>query len=660
MLSSDYIIVGGGLTGTTLAVRLSEDPSISVTIIEAGGDVFHDDSYDTPAANLKNWGNPERDWIFMSSPQKNLDIAKLNGAPWSWDELLPYFRKSETFTYNEEEAKKYGMKFDERYQGTSGPVQRTIPRSVDDVVAPWIDAFKANGIKYNEDPAYYEPHRSRKNLNVITNAQATRVLTASQNGDIVATGVEFIKDGVLEVITASKEVILSCGSYKTPQLLELSGIGDETVLDRFGIPLVLNLPGVGNNLLKLNPGHETWESMADPAITKKHEEIYKTTGGGLLHSSLPTGAAFLTLQDLDEDGEIAKSINKLSLPNDPTFEIQKQWASNERVPFLEINLTDRFLPGTVAFPEPGATYFSSGLILLHPFHRGSVHIASKEPTASPEIDVNYLDNDADLKILVKAYRYFRKICGTEPLKSHIASEASPGAAIESDEDIIAYLRNTVSTTFHPIGTASMLPREVGGCVDTSLKVYGTSNLRVRLNEYSKLRSHIHHWPQTSLAQKMAQFFDLPSEVIFRILCFLDLSELVSLSHTNSSLRAAVVNSPGLQFRFLAHDAAVKINQSSNHVASERLSALRRLEGGWLNMSIDFQTKIPVLHYPSGLYDLSAGVCVLGDTDRQTLHYCKLPSRETDAVEWKQIKVGCVMVDFGLSVYEHDLIAVLTL
>lgn len=157
-----------------------------------------------------------------------------------------------------------------------------------------------------------------------------------------------------------------------------------------------------------------------------------------------------------------------------------------RYPFAEyisvevsrINAYDRFMPGATAAPEPGANYMSSSIILLHPFSRGSVHITSTDPNAAPNIDTNSLDNDVDLKILLQGYRIVRNLSQIQPLNDIIDSEVSPGVELEKDEEIIAYIRKTVGSAYHPAGTVSMLPHEEGGCVNQQLKVYGTSNLRV--------------------------------------------------------------------------------------------------------------------------------------------------------------------------------------
>ncbi|KAG6819149.1 hypothetical protein H0H93_014882 [Arthromyces matolae] len=259
--------MSGGLVGAALATRLSEDPSVNVTIIEAGGENFHDETIDVPSKVYQNFGNPNFDWAFMSTPQPKLngrpvflpkysyltsstclfltvpavarvwearvyapseeynDIARLAGEGWSWDELQPYFRKSETLIRNEEDAKKYGAKYLGHY-GTSGPVKRSLPHSINAGALAWVEAFKARGIQHNADNAYYEPNKTRPNLNVILNAHATRILT-SVDGLVTATGVEYLKGDSVHVLHANKEVIVSCGAFKTPQLLELSGLGHQ-------------------------------------------------------------------------------------------------------------------------------------------------------------------------------------------------------------------------------------------------------------------------------------------------------------------------------------------------------------------------------------------------------------------------------------------------
>ena len=137
-----------------------------------------------------------------------------------------------------------------------------------------------------------------------------------------------------------------------------------------------------------------------------------------------------------------------------------------------------FLPVSGYTPEDGKSYCSFFLALTHPFTKGSVHIASSDPLAQPTIDHRVLDNEVDLDILVQAIKFSRRLADTDSLNTVITKEVLPGAAVQTDEDIKSYIRKTISTVFHPIGTAAMLPRNEGGVVDASLRVYGTSNLRV--------------------------------------------------------------------------------------------------------------------------------------------------------------------------------------
>lgn len=144
---------------------------------------------------------------------------------------------------------------------------------------------------------------------------------------------------------------------------------------------------------------------------------------------------------------------------------------------------DRFLPGTLKEPKAGIDYMTTTMILLHPFSYGSVHIVSNDPNIQPEINPNYLDSPVDVMILVEAYKLARRIYSTAPLKHHIINEVNPGARTQTDEEIIEYMKQTLDSTYHPIGTSSMLPQKDQGVVDSRLKVYGTKNLRV-VNDFS--------------------------------------------------------------------------------------------------------------------------------------------------------------------------------
>lgn len=148
---------------------------------------------------------------------------------------------------------------------------------------------------------------------------------------------------------------------------------------------------------------------------------------------------------------------------------------------------DRFLPGLDAKPELGKAYLSMSIILLHPFSRGTVHIGSDNPIDDPIIDPRFLDNDVDISILLNAYKLARKITTADALRSDIIKEISPGPKFQSDEEIISYIKSTMGSTHHPIGTAAMLNKDDGGVVDSKLKVYGTANLHV-VRTYASIMS----------------------------------------------------------------------------------------------------------------------------------------------------------------------------
>ncbi|KAG6907816.1 hypothetical protein DXG01_007298 [Tephrocybe rancida] len=608
-MSADYVIVGAGVTGIALAARLSEDPSTNVTVLEAGTAPFHDEQIDAPGYILHQLGNPSKDWAFFSTPQKHLGdrpvflprqrhwrlesakshaiqpvefplqstiILGLTGTGVD-AELAMLNTTSEGLKYDEEYAAKYGCKFDPEYHGTAGPLQTRIPTYFNPATLPWLKTLKGLGIKHNPDPstgditgsfisvstvddksirssaasAYYEPNQSRPNLKVISGALATKVLTSGSDSVVIATGVEYLKDGVLQTIHATKEVILSAGSYKTPQVLELSGVGDPKVLKKLGIDVIVDLPGVGNNLQvvqALNVDHfmipltmkvkkdldlETFARMDDPAFAKKQTEQFltklsshsKANGTGLL-AGTPAAYAFLTLKDFDKDGKLAALADKLVLPDTPMYRLQKEWVKNDRVPFLEITGYDRFMPG-LAVPEPGAEYLSGSFMCLHPFNLGSVHISSTDPNAAPLIDHNYLDNEFDTQLLVAGFKLTREIFNSAPLKDLIEEEVSPGPNYQTDGEITEFIKKVLGTVWHPVGTASLLPRQDGGVVDTQFKVHGTQNLRVADASVIPIQLGAH--PQATLyafAEKVLFLILLHSLTAYRSSTFAQLADII--------------------------------------------------------------------------------------------------------------------------------------
>ncbi|KII83623.1 hypothetical protein PLICRDRAFT_47095 [Plicaturopsis crispa FD-325 SS-3] len=507
-----------------------------------------------PGFMQKNLTKPEVDWTFMSTPQPGANgrpiylprgkglggstlinfmlltrghadeydaFEKLGNPGWNWAELFKYFKKSETFTYTEEATTKLAMEVDTSAHGSSGPLQKTTPRWITDAHGAFIEAFKALGVPYNPetsngnnigtwasyaalDPvevtrssaatAYYEPNRSKKNLTTILGARATRVLfkTDSAEAGKVAEGVEYIQDGKTLVAIAKKEVILAAGSYQTPQLLELSGIGDSKVLGAHGIPVLVDLPGVGNNLqdhsftcltAEMDTKQESVDVLlTDPARAAAEWELYEKKKEGIFASTTSV-FAFTPLKTLSEDyaaevTEAAKAISFDHLPEGVKkgLELQKQWLTDDNASVVEFSEFPAFYPALGTTPEAGKKYIFFFVGLTHPFSRGSVHITSATPTDSPAIDPRFLDNGVDVALLAAGIDLVRKAIATNALGAFVGKEVMPGPGTK--KELEQYVRNTLSTSFHPLGTAAMLPRADGGVVDPSLKVYGTANLRV--------------------------------------------------------------------------------------------------------------------------------------------------------------------------------------
>ncbi|KAJ7717135.1 GMC oxidoreductase-domain-containing protein [Mycena metata] len=346
--------------------------------------------------------------------------------------------------------------------------------------------------------AYYEPNKDRPNLTILGGARVVRLLTGKDAGsEIVIRGVEYLKGNALNVLEASKEVILCAlsgkgrvnftdaglsGSYGSPKILELSGIGDPLILGKLGISVVLDLKSVGANhqanimpvtieqtltfqagppFFTLKGKVETYDSVQDPEVAKTQKELYTEARTGLL-SATPSLFAFLPLQTVDKDDIILDSARKLKLADanaaaQKTFKLQQEWLVDDHIPWIDINFIDRFMPGPGATFEPGRAYMTIN---------------------NPAIELNIFDNNVDLDMFVETYKFARKFLTAGPLGALVEEEICPATELKTDDDIRDFLRQSVGSSFHPVGTVGMLPEKDGGCVDAELKVYGTANLRV--------------------------------------------------------------------------------------------------------------------------------------------------------------------------------------
>ncbi|KAI8977772.1 GMC oxidoreductase [Trametes punicea] len=553
----DYVIVGGGTAGLVVAARLSEDPSVVVGVIEAGDWDPNVDAINVPGLHGRIIGNPKYDWGLKTVPQKHANgreiaqprgkalggssmlnfmganrasareydaIEALGNPGWNWREFLKYFKKSETtLPFAPELAQEHGLVApDPLYHGDSGPLVKGYATWFDPLRTSFLETLENLGLPRNPDPdsgrnmgattafltvdsraairtysasAYYVPNASRPNLRVLTNSQATKIIFRAATSPLEATGVEFLNSGKVYNVTIRKEVILAAGSLQTPQLLELSGIGNKTILNKYGVPPLVDLPGVGENLqdhvkvfsiCEIDPKYETLDDVMDPEVIARQQELYKSRLG-YLSSALVSSFAFIPAASFLSEELIAqwKEAALAAAKEAPSglrkqLELQIQWFLDPESVEAELLLFPSFYRGTPYKPEPGARYSSMVASIMHSLSRGTVHIASADPTAPPAIDPKYFSNPADLDLLLAVLKFgLEKVYKTRPLSDAVRKQVAPGPEeCSSDEALKEYIRNNCSCVFHPIGTAAMLPREDGGVVDPQLKVYGTWNVRV--------------------------------------------------------------------------------------------------------------------------------------------------------------------------------------
>ncbi|RSL62968.1 hypothetical protein CEP53_004555 [Fusarium sp. AF-6] len=544
----DYVVVGGGAAGLTVANRLSENPAVTVLIIEAGDFDANEDFVTIPGLAGGAVGT-KYDWNITYSASESLngrsvsipqgkvvggstklnrmvfdrgskadydDWAELGSKGWNWDTLLPYFKKNEKFTPpNADIKKEYAITTDASAHGTSGymhssyspffwPTTKNVVKAVRELDIT-VAADQANGspiggyfCPHNQDPktltrssareAYYESVSSRKNLQILTGQQVTRVLTKKYRSTVKATGVEFAKsrDGSRQTVRAKKEVILAAGSIHTPQILQVSGIGDSALLSSINVSTVVDLPGVGQNfhdhvllavVNQINAPIQSSNMTNNATFAAQARAQYDSQKKGPLTS--PTGD-FLIFLPLSDYSDAALDIHKRAASQDGTqflppgtpAAIIKGYQKQQKV------LNEKLLDKETAVLE---LIWGDGAIILglqHPFSRGSVQANSSSTFDAPVANPQFLSNPLDVALLAEGIRFARKLVEAPSLKSLAPLELVPGATVTSDDDLEQFIRSSAGTLFHPAGSTKIGKREEGGVVDENLKVYGVDGLRV--------------------------------------------------------------------------------------------------------------------------------------------------------------------------------------
>ena len=496
----DFIIVGAGSAGSVLANRLSESGKYTVLCLEAGvadSNLFWSR---IPAGVGQLIDNPKYNWCYSCEPDegtgnRRIEVprgkmlggsssingmvftrgqaedydhwAQLGNKGWSFQDVLPYFKKMENYDGGSDELR-----------GRDGPLPVTDSAKLSPLFDTLIKSSTAIGIKYNADYngadqegiamtqatilkgrrqstayCYLEPAKTRPNLTILTDAV---VLSLSFKGKR-CTGVRFLKDGQTIEKSAFREVILSSGSINSPKILELSGIGQPELLAKRGITPFHELPGVGENL------RDHYSPRMRYGI-KGRDYTFCERGNGF-------SLGFEAIKYLfAKKGFMAISTVPLRMYFKTRTGLMTPDATISFMPYL----TERRRRARVISKRPGITM---SVNVLRPESRGHIHIKSSSPHDAPHISFNFLSTQIDKDTLLLALRKGRELMSAEPISDYVEEEIAPGSSLETDEEILTWVKNTAETTYHPVGTCKM-GNDTNAVVGADLKVHGLVGLRI--------------------------------------------------------------------------------------------------------------------------------------------------------------------------------------
>ena len=494
----DFVIVGGGTAGCLLANRLSADPNVSVLLIEAGGS---DRRFwiNVPVGYLYNMGNPAVDWCYKTEADPGLNGRSLNyprgkvlggcssingmiymrgqaadydawrqmgNAGWAWEDVLPYFKKSENHFDGETELHGAGGEWNVAQQRLQWEILEAFADACEQAGIPKIPDFNTgdnegvsyfqvnqkNGLRWNTAKAFLRPAMKRSNLTVWTKTQTERVLLEGRQARAL---VVHPKGSEPRTVGARREIILSAGSIGSPQILELSGIGDSSRIRELGIQPLHDLPGVGENLS---------DHLQVRAAFKVSGVKTLNTVSASLAGRMKMGMDFV----FSRTGPLTMAPSQLGVfcKSDPS-----RATANLQYHVQPLSLD--------AFGEPLHSFdaFTASVCNLRPESRGSVHVRSANFRDAPAIAPNYLSAAADRKVAADALRLTREIVSQKALSPYRPEEFRPGPEINLDEDLATAAGDISTTIFHPVGTCKM-GQDQQAVVDSHLMVHGLTGLRV--------------------------------------------------------------------------------------------------------------------------------------------------------------------------------------
>ncbi|HXS52545.1 MAG TPA: GMC family oxidoreductase N-terminal domain-containing protein [Usitatibacter sp.] len=525
----DYVVVGGGSAGCVLANRLTKDGKSSVLLLEAGG---KDDWLwvNVPVGYLFSIGNPRTDWCFRTDSEPGLNgrtllyargkglggcssinamvymrgqrgdydyWASLGNRGWSWNDVLPVFKKMECHFAGADE-----------YHGCEGELHVQKPRISWEILDAWRDAAQEAGIpkveefnrgdnfgnayfhmnqrrgeRWSAARAFLHPVLSRPNLKVITGAHAKKVVVETRDGVKRATGIELQVEGEGEASAkARKAVVLAAGAIGSPQVLQLSGIGPADLLGKFGIPVVHELPGVGENLHDHLQIRMMWK-VNGGTLNERANSFFGKAAMVMEYLMFRTGPLTMPPSQL---GAFAKSD-----PSEPSPDME--W----HVQPLSL---EKFGDPLHDFPA-----ITPSVCNLRPTSRGWVRIQGTDPVAPPSIRLNYLITPEDQRVAAVGMRFTRRIMAQPALAKYQPSEFRPGPDCEKEEDLVKAAGDLGTTIFHPVGTCRM--GSDGACVvDDRLRVHGIEGLRViDASIMPRITSGNTNAPTYMIAEKGAEF-----------------------------------------------------------------------------------------------------------------------------------------------------------